>query len=370
MHKAIVRMPRLNANEDEAKLASIHVAEGSAFKQGDLLFSIETTKVAVDVEAPCDGEMVALLSKQGALVGVGSAMCHMHFAERAEAGELDIEWVDDFAQTAAASADGTPKISAKARLRAQALGVDLAQVPMTDGVIRVQDVEEYHARHGGTEAPAQAPAILSRYGPADAVIMGGGGHARAILDTAQGLGYRIIGATDAKLAIGSAVADGVAILGREDLLEELFARGVRTAFVGVGGATSNAARAAVYQRLVAIGFSLPPLIARTAYLGLGSSVGDATYLFPGANVGPAVSIGSNCIINQNAVIAHDSRIGDHVHLTPNAVIAGHCAVGSGSTIGMCATVLNSVSVGENCLVHNNVAVMRDLPDGTVLSAKG
>lgn len=375
MVRAIIRMPRLNANEDEVKISTVHVPAGAGFTQGQLLFSLETTKVAVDVEAPADGEIVAMLVAPGTLVPVGAPLCHALFARRIDSDELDIDWVDDFGDNAAGAADRTPRISTKARLRARQLGIEIDAVPATDGMVRVGDVEQFHRRGNPAATPASrqnpspAPAILSRYGGSDAIIMGGGGHARAIIDAAQGSGYRLIGATDDILPAGTPVLGDLLVLGDRAMLEMLYDRGVRTAFVGVGGAVSNAARQKIHAALEAFGFHLPPLVARSAHLGPGSDLGPATYLFPGANVGPAVRIGRNCIINQNAVVAHDCVVGDDVHLTPNAVLAGHCHVGDRSTIGMCATLLNGVRVGSDCLVHNGIAVVRDLPDNSILTAR-
>lgn len=372
MHKAIVRMPRLNSNEDEAKVARILVREGESFAAEDHLFSVETTKAANDVEAPCAGTVVAILATEGDFLTVGAPLCHLLLTDTNNAGGLDIEWVESFDAQQGMAVEGEARISTKAKLRALALGVDWTAIATVSGVIRVKDVEDHHAALGGRPPSpiVAAPALQSRYGALDAIVFGGGGHARALLDTAQGSGYRIIGAADARLPVGTPVLGGLQVLGGEALLQEMFDRGLRTAFVGVGGATSSRARAAVYQMLSAIGFRLPPLVARSAHLGLDSTLGDATYLFPGASVGPAVRIGSNCIINQNVVIAHDSVIGDHVHLAPNAVVAGHCRVGDLSTIGMCATVMNGVAVGEDCLVHNNVALTQDVPDGTIMTARG
>ncbi len=374
LHRAIVRMPRLNSNEDEAKVARILVREGQAFEVGEQLFSLETTKAAVDVEAPCAGTIVAILAKEGDFLTVGAPLCHMVLVDRGDAGALDVEWVGSFDIPSVAAEDGEGRISTKARLLAQKLGLDWTKIASANGNIRVQDIEAHHAATGGGASTSPSlsaePVLQSRYDAMDAIILGGGGHARALMDAAQGSAYRIIGAVDARQPVGATVLGGVQILGDESLLQDLFDRGVRNAFVGVGGATSNRARRDVFHLLATIGFRLPSLVSRAAHLGVDSTLGEATYLFPGASVGPAVRIGDNCIINQNVVIAHDSVIGDHVHLAPNAVVAGHCRIDAMTTIGMCATVMNQVHVGENCLAHNNVALTQDVAADTIVSARG
>lgn len=370
MRKAILTMPRLNANEDEAVVATIALGEGDSFEQDAQLFAIETTKAANDVLAPCAGRIERLLVREGDMVAVGAPICEVWFAADASTGDLDVIWADSLATEIASAVDDSARISAKARLRAQELGVAIESVPPDGGRVRVEDVERYARSAGAASAKpnaAAAPALLSRYGAGDAVIVGAAGHAKALIDAAQGCGFTIIGGVDAAIAPGASILGDIAVLGDEGLLDTLRDRGLRTAFIGVGGATSNAVRKRVFTRLVAAGFDLPSLVATSAHLGLGSSLGAATYLFPGANVGPSVRIGDNCIINQNAVVAHDSVIGDHVHLAPNAVVAGHCRIGDGSTLGMCATLLYAASIGADCLIHNTVSITQDVPDGSIVS---
>jgi sugar O-acyltransferase (sialic acid O-acetyltransferase NeuD family) len=368
--KAILTMPRLNANEDETRIAAVHIAAGDTFTLDTLLFTLETTKAASDVLAPCGGHVERLLVAVDDLVPVGTPICELWFAEEVAADAIDFRWADQPLPSRDAGPAQAVHVSAKARILADQLGVAIGDVPARDGRVRIEDVE----RHAAQAAPAvaaarrvEAPALLSRYGRGDAVIVGGSGHARAVMDALRHSGFSIIGALDATIPVGSVVAGEIRVLGNEALLEELYGRGVRTAFVGVGGATSNVVRRQVFARLIAHGFHLPPIVPAGAHLGELSTLGAATYLFPGANVGPAVRIGDDCIINQNAVVAHDSIIGDHVHLAPNAVVAGDCRIGEGSTLGMCATLLFGAKIGANCLIHNKVAVTQDLPDDTILS---
>ena len=367
LKKAIIKMPRLNANEDEASIVSIDVAEGGDFDTGQLLFVLETTKAATEVEAPCSGTINKILVSKGDMVAVGAPICEAMFESSAKSDVIDFEWADEISDEAATGPDkGLVKISTKARMIAQKAGVDIDTIPAVGGAVRISDVEAFIKAN--KSARKAGPLIRARYSAQHAVVFGGGGHARAIIDLAQHSGLSIIGGVDGKLAAGEPIIGSYEVLGDEQLLADLYDKGVRKALVGVGGAVSNKARAKIYQKLIDTGFELPSLVSKAAVTGLGLELGAASYIFGGANVGPAVSIGDNCIINQNAVIAHDSRIGDHVHLAPNAVIAGHCDIGEYTTIGMCATVINGARVGSSCLVHNTVAVTQNISDSTIVTA--
>ena len=48
-------MPKPGDAITEAILADIHVADGDAVAEGDLLYTLETEKVSLDVDAPAAG---------------------------------------------------------------------------------------------------------------------------------------------------------------------------------------------------------------------------------------------------------------------------------------------------------------------------
>lgn len=347
MAKIEIPAPRLNANEDEVLLTEILVSPGSSVSEGDLLFSVETTKSSFEIESPASGTVAEIVVEVGNMVAVGSTMAFM------DVSGSDEETVA-LADTAAASGETEIKITAKARARARELGVDTAEVPPKDGRIGVAEVEAF----------ANRDAQVSRM---KAVIVGGGGHGATIGEVALANGWDIVGAVDGGLPVGTKVFGEIEVIDSDTALEEIFASGVTTAFLGIGGATSSKIRTAMYSRLQSIGYFLPPLVDPSARLGQGTRLGAATYVLPQAMVGPRCQIGANVIVNSSCTVAHDCVIEDHVHLTPASVLAGNVGIGESSVIGMTATVLFGCRVGRNCLVHNNVSVLVDLPDNRELA---
>ncbi len=363
--QVFLRMPRINANEDAAKVVKIYFTAGQTFKAGQPLFDIETTKAAAEVLAPADGRIVEILAVEDESADVGQRLCALEFTGPIVDNDADIEYEG---QAGAGGEEGGVQISRRAELRAKELGVDIAKVPARAGKVRVEDVERFAgANPGQTFTPAKPIILPERYHGGCAVMIGGGGHARIILDALHGNGWTVVGCLDKNLAPGTSVLSGIEVLGPDALLDDLWERGVRAAFVGAAGsAIDSKLRRRIYDTLKSKGFIMPPVVHRTAHLGLNSELGDATYLCAGAQVGSRVLIGSGTIINTHASVAHDSIIGDHCHLTPNAVIAGTCRIGSGTTVGMCATVMNNVEIGENCIIHNNAAVAQNVPNGTII----
>ena len=50
---------------------------GDAFRQGEILYDIETEKATLEVEAPCDGRLVEILVPAGETVEVGAEVCRI-----------------------------------------------------------------------------------------------------------------------------------------------------------------------------------------------------------------------------------------------------------------------------------------------------
>lgn len=346
-----VSIPRANTNEDQVLIADVAVNEGQHVQEGSLLCVVETTKAAVEVYAPAAGVISRLHAATGEVVDVGTTFCDLDTATGDSVRE----------RKAVVPSGGGPHITAKARKRALELGLDLDRLKK-DAVIDVKAVEQL-----AQQDKTRSNIVINHEMPINpdgpmAIINGGGGHAAAVIDALRGSGVRIEGAIDSLKPIGAEVLHGIRVVGREDMLTQMQARGVKLAFIGVGGAVDNMPRQKVYSRLKEQGFDLPPVIHPKAYVGEGVEIGEGSLVLAGAIIGPRCKIGANVIVNQSAQICHDSTIGDHCHLAPGALVAGYCEIGDYTVVGMAATVLDHTRVGRDCLIHNGAAVISDLPD--------
>jgi sugar O-acyltransferase (sialic acid O-acetyltransferase NeuD family) len=350
MSSTEVVAPRLNANEDQALVAEVLRQVGAQVEAGDLLFVLETTKAATEVLAPAKGRISAVTVKKGDMVDVGAIMCII--------GET-VLGAEERAAAGVGAAEA--KVTAKAKLRAQELGVNIDSVVPVGSRVGVAEVEAYAAKLSAASVKTKHRAA-ARPTSARAVIVGGGGHAATLADALEGSGWDLVGALDYVLPVGTIVTPGITVIGNDEMLEKLFDDGVRTAFIGVGGATNAAARRSIYEKLVSMGFHLPPVVHKAAHIGLDVKLGPATYVMPSAMVGPRCRIGANVIVNSGCIVCHDSQVEDHAHITPGAVIAGMVRVGEESVVGMAATVLFGAKIGRGSIIHNSAAVVGDVGD--------
>jgi len=160
------------------------------------------------------------------------------------------------------------------------------------------------------------------------LIVGAGGHGRAVADVAAATGWTLAG------FIERAGPDaGPDIVGSDDDLSACVVRyAIDGAVVGVGN-TALGRRVELFERLRALGLALPTLV------------------HPRAALSSSARLGAGC------------RLADHVYLSPAAVLAGEVCVEDGAFIGAGAIVVPRVTVGKQATVAAGAVVVHDVPAG-------
>ena len=75
--KVALKMPRVSMNMEEGTIVTWHVAPGDSFKEGDILYELETEKATSEYEAPCNGVMLEHLADEGDDVPAGDNVCRI-----------------------------------------------------------------------------------------------------------------------------------------------------------------------------------------------------------------------------------------------------------------------------------------------------
>ena len=154
-------MPKMSMTMETGELINFHVAVGDQVKSGDVLFEVMTDKIDMEVEAPADGVIEALVANPGDVVEIGKPVLIM----LTETEVMAFDFGDDNEPVAAvevieqpvqvAPPIATPVVAAapiivntnvkavpKARVEAANRGIDLRTVHPTgpDRTITMQDV--------------------------------------------------------------------------------------------------------------------------------------------------------------------------------------------------------------------------------------
>jgi UDP-perosamine 4-acetyltransferase len=191
------------------------------------------------------------------------------------------------------------------------------------------------------------------------VLVGGGGHAKVILDLLRAAGQHEI-AGCASLDPNAMRDLGIPVLGDDSRLPAIYASGVRRAFVAIG---DNRRRWRLSEELAAMGFELVNAVSPNAVLSPSVRLGAGVAVMAGVVINACSRIGNGCIINTGATVDHDCIIGNWAHIAPGANLAGCVTVGEGAFLGIGSRAIPKVSIGEWATVGAGGVVVRDLPAG-------
>ncbi len=191
------------------------------------------------------------------------------------------------------------------------------------------------------------------------ILIGAGGHARACIDTIEQEGtYEIAGMIGLGNEVGSKLF-GYAVIARDFDIPELV-KHYQFALVTLGQINGAERRIKLYTQVSKAGFTLPTVIAPTAYVSPHSTIGSGTVIMHGAIVNAGAQVGQNCIINSNSLIEHDVAIKDHCHISTGAILNGGTSIGIGSFIGSGAVIKEGISIGSNTLVGMGLNVRKNV----------
>jgi UDP-perosamine 4-acetyltransferase len=194
------------------------------------------------------------------------------------------------------------------------------------------------------------------------VVLGAGGHAKVVIETLEEQGcYEIAGCTAEPDDVHDLL--GYPILGSDDLLPQLYERGLRHVMAAIG---DNARRRRAAFRAREVGFILASAVSPRAVISGRARLGDGILIVRGAVVNALASIGEGTIINTGATVDHDCDVGPWVHVAPGVHLAGCVRVGEGALLGIGSSVLPGIRVGAWARVGAGAAVTRDVPDGATV----
>ena len=184
------------------------------------------------------------------------------------------------------------------------------------------------------------------------MIIGGGGHAKVIIDCIRAAGDKPEGILDDRITPGTTVL-GVPVLGRTDRWKE-YAQHDFVIAIGHNGVRARIAES------MQVNWYCP--VHPQAVVSEYAVLGQGTVVMPGAVVNAGARVGAHCIVNTGSVVEHDCELGDYVHISPKAALGGTVTVGMGSHIGIGAAVRNNISVCGSCVIGAGTVVVKDITE--------
>ena len=200
------------------------------------------------------------------------------------------------------------------------------------------------------------------------LILGAGGHAKVVAETAIACGVASsVAFLDDSFTSPDACPPvlGWPVLGPLALALQADSRAqFEGAVVAIGHAST---RLHWIQQLQAAGFDLPVLMHPTAWVSPSAQIGPASVVFAHVALQAQASIGTGTILNTGCSVDHDAHLSDGVHICPGAHLAGEVNVGARSWIGIGSSVIQKVCIGADVTVGAGAAVVRDVPNNATVA---
>jgi UDP-perosamine 4-acetyltransferase len=196
------------------------------------------------------------------------------------------------------------------------------------------------------------------------VILGGGGHARVVIDCLRlACLCEPVAILDANASLWGGNVDDIPVRGGDEQLPSLLAEGVRFFAVGLG----QGPRAKLFKIGLEAGLQPVSAIHPRSIVSTRARVGAGTQIFAAAVVNPGANVGDNVIINTGAIIEHDCVLADHVHIASGACLAGGIHVDEGAFVGAGSTVRQGLRIGTKAVVGAGAVVTKDVSPGQTVA---
>lgn len=192
------------------------------------------------------------------------------------------------------------------------------------------------------------------------VIIGGGGHAKVVIESLRACGETVAAIVDADPTPRQVL--GVPVVGDDLALPGLRAQGLSRLFVAIG---DNRLRQKLGRKAREQGFSLVNAIHPSAVVSPSARLGAGIAVMAGVAINAETRVDDLAILNTGAVVDHDCRLAEACHLGPASALAGGVTVGERAFLGVGARAIPGVSIGADTIVGAGGVVVRDLPDAVL-----
>lgn len=193
------------------------------------------------------------------------------------------------------------------------------------------------------------------------VLIGGGGHARSVMDTLIRCGkYEIIGYTDIQKT-----SIPLEYLGNDSILKGIKDSGIKNVAVGIGYLGKSNIRDELYKKIKLLGYELPVIVDPSAIISKFSNIEEGTFVGKNTVINSGTSIGKMCIINTGAIVEHTCCVGSFTHISVNATICGDASIGNHVLVGAHSTIIQGVGVGNDSVIGAGSVVINDIESNVI-----
>jgi acetyltransferase EpsM len=222
-----------------------------------------------------------------------------------------------------------------------------------------------------TQTAAQTPDRGAGLIVAPLIVLGGGEHARVVIEAARTQGDRWVVQGYVAPGAGAAAIPDLPWLGDDAALAtrltDLDPSDRPWLVLGFGGGETPgglAARAAATERFG--GARWATVVHATAWVSPSATLEPGAVILAGAVVNTGAHVGRHAIVNSAAVVEHDVVVGAGGHVAPGAVIGGGSRIGEQAFIGLGARVRDHIEIGAGAVVGMGAVVVESIASGATV----
>lgn len=344
---------KYNASDDSFKITETYFLSGEYVEKYKYVFSIESSKADIDVEAQESGYIYYTCNK-GESINVGDLFYIISKVRVIDLSEI-------FKVKLQNSFEGY-SISKKAWLLMDKHGITPSDVNKV--IIKEIDIIEIIKRREDIEV-FDSNLLLQCNGKTPLIIIGAGGGAKMCIDTlSESTEFKVIGLLDDNVNLGKVIL-GVPVVGKVKSVYKLLALNIFSFVIAFGILEKRKVRFDLYQTLKKMGCKFPNVIHSKSIIEKSVELGEGNVILAGSNIGSCVKIGNLNYINNNTLISHDCTLNDNIHVAPGAVLASSINIDSHVLIGMNTTIYYGLTIGESSTILNGLIINNNIEKGVI-----
>jgi len=385
MHSVI--LPKIEPNMEEAMITEWIKKEGEYVQKGEILFTMETAKAVIEIEAEVSGYLKKIVIEPGKIVPVLAVVAFMGekdepLTEKWPEKELNQQPTINNNNNNEKKNDNNskdnndknkPVVESKivdthrnkatpaARRVAQEHHINIELVTGTgpEGMIVEEDVRRHLQSLDKTQSLKEAP--IRR------IIIIGAGNGGEVVGSIllQKAENEVVGFLDDKESLWGQTLLKRPILGKIELVHELFNSGKANAVI-ISITSNMKVRKKIFDMLQEHRYTIMNAIHPQAYvdpsvhMGTGNIVGAFVYIGYGA------AIGKNNLITAHCNIEHHNRIGSHILFGPGVMTSGDVTINDECSLGAGVNIEPHVKIGNNVAIASGTTIISDVPSFTIM----
>ena len=358
MKKIEIFCEQFNVNDDEYDVVEVRFENGEWVEKDDILFTLETSKADIEVEAPDSGYFFSS-KEEGTTVSVGELLGIINDSK--EKPNFGLEQKDNLTNNL-----DSKIITQNALELGKRLNIDFSKLEeevVTSDLL----IDKINHKTGELIRLSTKKALNERKKLA---FIGAGQGLMQVLDvvskTNNFLPSVVYDDTEEKQKTN---IGGVYIKGKINLeeIKEDFENGLFDEII-ITVSTNIEFRRETFNRLISNNIPIANVISENVYIGENVSIGVGNIILGNSSIGTQSEIGNNNFISTFCNIEHHNSLGDNCTFGPGVIASGSVKIMNNVKFGTGIFIEPKVLIGSDSIIGSGCIITRNIPNKTLITS--